>query len=304
MGNNAMSKHGAIVGGLAAILATAGLSACHVHDHSGGTVYRPYYHTVRTGPVETRTTTVRPYYGGYRYMRYRRDRHGRYYRDPHGNYYLAHDGRYYPHRDIRYSRDRYGRFHQDRRGQYYLAHDGRYYGVQDGRYSEDRGQRHERASAVREPAPSFRANRANPPAHGRYGTQPGHLRREADTKTMVGNVGNVTDKANGGLRYGTLGQPPINPSGDLPTRQSGQGRAPASPPANTASQRLDKRFPPAKQPTMSSHPGHVSGKPQAKAGNSNPLRNAKGNDKGKIRGKGMDKSKEQPESRKSGKDAS
>lgn len=301
-----MSKHGAIFGGLVAILATAGLSACHVHDHSGRTVYRPQYRTVPTGPVETRTTTIRPYYGGYRYMRYRRDRRGRYYRDPHGNYYLAHDGRYYPHRDIRYSRDRYGRFHQDRRGQYYLARDGRYYGVQDGRYSEDRGQRHERApaSAIREPSAPFSANRANPPAHGRYGTQPGLLKREADTKTRVGNVSNRTDTANGGLRYGARRQPPVNPSGVLPARQTGQGKGSASPPVNTASQRLDKRFPPAKQRAISPHASPASGKPQTKTGDGNHLRKGKGKGKGNGKSKSKDSDKAQPANRKSGKDAS
>lgn len=54
-------------------LAAAGfLSACHVHDHGHGAVYRPHHETVRTGPIPTRTTVVTPHRDGHRDDRYRR----------------------------------------------------------------------------------------------------------------------------------------------------------------------------------------------------------------------------------------
>jgi len=60
------------------MVAVAGLlSACHVHDHGYGAVYRPHHETVRTGPVRTRTTVISP-----RREDYRDNRHHRVYRHP------------------------------------------------------------------------------------------------------------------------------------------------------------------------------------------------------------------------------
>lgn len=157
-----MSGRGPIINGLILLAATGFLSACNVHHQSGGTVYKPHHGAVRTGPVETRSTVVRPHRDRYRSARYRRDRHGRY--------------------------------HRDRAGRYYRDRDGRY----------RRGDRYRRQG---QPSPPATAKRPNPPAHGLYGTQPGHLIRKPGPNNPASPTAR-TSKRQGGksTRYGSQGR--------------------------------------------------------------------------------------------------
>lgn len=262
-----MSKRGPILRNIVAVAALGILSACHAQYHGGGTVYRPHDHSIPTGPVETHTTTVRPHHGDYRYVRYRRDRHGRYFRHPHGDYYLARDGRYYRHSDVRYRRDRYGRFHRDRHGEYYLARDGRYYSARDGHYSEPRRGLYNGGSrpAISQPRAPVNANRAAPPAHGLHGTEPGHLRTGATAPATIRH-GGLMDKSAKRARYGGPERPPAPASEGKPAHERGYGKAPHRPGAvSTKPQRGNGRRATKRPEPATKHPPD-SGKRQAKSG--------------------------------------
>ncbi len=245
-----MSKRGAIVSGLVVIAGALSLSACHINDHGGGMVYRPHHRTVQNGPVETRTTTVAPYYRNYRYVRYRRDRHGRYHRHPHGEYYLAHDGRYYRHSDIRYRRDRYGRFHRDTRGEYYLARDGRYYNARDGHHVETRRGLYDGAPSpvTRQPGIMSNRRRTDPPAHGLHDTQPGHLKnRPGSGSRPKAAYGNPGIRAGEHSRRGASAQPPAPASRGMPSRDHVRDPAPSRTRSMTSAPPRGRSLPDTKQ---------------------------------------------------------